>query len=177
MIKKETLNFFKELGQNNNKPWFEKNKLRYTAAQEDYLSFIEILLSEIRKIDSIYEKDLKKYAHRVNRDVRFSKDKSPYKDHISGVIDRAPDNKKCPLYIHIQAGSSFIGGGVYQPTPDLLKKVRQEIDYNGSAFNKIINKKSLINIFGKLDGTPLFDKVTPDKLVRPQKAIRTIIQT
>lgn len=169
MIKKETLSFFKELGQNNNKPWFEKNKSHYTAAQEDYLSFFEMLLPEIRKIDTIYEKDLKKYAHRIHRDVRFSKDKSPYKDHISGVIDRAPDNKKCPLYIHIQAGSSFIGGGVYQPSPDLLKKVRQEIDYNGSEFNKIINKKSFLNLFGKLDGTPLFAKTTTDKLVRPPK--------
>jgi uncharacterized protein (TIGR02453 family) len=169
MIKKETLVFFKELEQNNNKPWFEKNKPRYLAAQEDFLNFIEKLLPEIRKIDTIYEKDLKKYAHRVYRDVRFSKDKSPYKNHISGVIDRAPDNKKCPLYIHIQPGSSFIGGGVYQPSPDLLKKVRQEIDYNGSEFNKIINKKSFISLFGPLDGTPLFDKVTPDKLVRPPK--------
>jgi uncharacterized protein (TIGR02453 family) len=169
MIKKETLNFFKELGKNNNKPWFEKNKPRYIAAQGDYLSFIEKLLVEIRKIDTIYEKDLKKYALRIYRDVRFSKDKSPYKDHISGVIDRASDNKKCPLYIHIQEGSSFIGGGVYQPTPDLLKKVRQEIDYNGSEFNTIINKKSFIKCFGPLDGAPLFDKITPDKLVRPPK--------
>lgn len=169
MIKKETLNFFKELGENNNKPWFEKNKPRYLAAQEDFLNFIEVLLPEIRKIDTIYEKDLKKYAHRVYRDVRFSKDKSPYKNGISGLIERAPNNEKCPMFIYIQSGGSFIGGGVYQPVPDLLKKVRQEIDYNGSDFNKIINKKSFINLFGPLDGNPLFNKVTLDKLVRPPK--------
>lgn len=169
MIKKETLSFFKELEQNNNKPWFENNKPRYLAVQDDYLNFIGELLPEIRKVETIHEKDLKKYAHRIYRDVRFSKDKSPYKNHISGLIERAPNYKKCPFYIHIQSGSSFIGGGVYQPEPNLLKKVRQEIDYNGSEFNKIINKKSFINLFGPLDGSPLFDKVTLDKLVRPPK--------
>ena len=169
MIKKDTLHFFKELNKNNDKPWFELNKSRYLAAQDNFLEFISKLLPEIRKVDTIYEKDLKKYASRIYRDVRFSKDKSPYKNHISGLIERAPDHKKCPLYIQIQPGASFIGGGVWQPEPDLLKKVRQEIDYNGSIFNKIINKKSFVKIFGTLDGDPFFDKIARDKLVRPPK--------
>jgi uncharacterized protein (TIGR02453 family) len=169
MINKATLTFFKELSQNNNKPWFEKNKPHYEAAHADFLQFIEKLLQEIRKVDSIYEKDIKKYVHRIYRDVRFSKDKAPYKDHVSGLIDRAPNNEKCPFYIYVQGGGSFIGGGVYQPDPKLLAKVRQEIDYNGSEFNKIIKKKSFLNTFGPLDGTPLFNKVTLDKLARPPK--------
>ncbi len=160
MIQQSTLNFFKEIKENNNKPWFEQNKPRYEAAKANYLSFMEELLVEIRKIEPIYEKDLKKYASRIYRDVRFSKDKSPYKNNISSLIERAPDYKKCPFYLHIQPGESFIGGGIWQPEPDLLSRVRQEIDYNGSEFNKILNKKSFVDLFGKLSG---------DTLVRPPK--------
>jgi uncharacterized protein (TIGR02453 family) len=160
MIQQSTLDFFKEIKENNNKPWFEQNKPRYEAARANYLSFIEELLVEIRKIEPIYEKDLKKYASRIYRDVRFSKDKSPYKNNISSLIERAPDYKKCPFYLHIQPGESFIGGGIWQPESDLLSRVRQEIDYNGSEFNKILNKKSFVDLFGKLSG---------DTLVRPPK--------
>ncbi len=160
MIQKETLQFFTEIVKNNNKPWFEKNRTKYEKAKENFLEFMEELLVPIRKIEPIFEKDLKKYASRIYRDVRFSKDKSPYKNNISGLVERAPDYKKCPLYIHIQPGESFIGGGVWQPEPSLLQKIRQEIDYNSSEFNSIINKKSFVNLFGKLSG---------DSLVRPPK--------
>ncbi len=160
MIQKETFYFFSEIGKNNNKPWFEKNRSKYEKVRENFFEFIEDLLVQIRKIEPIYEKDLKKYASRIYRDVRFSKDKSPYKNHISGLVERAPDYKKCPMYIHIQPGKSFIGGGVWQPEPPLLQKIRQEIDYNSSEFNSIINKKSFVNLFGKLSG---------DSLVRPPK--------
>lgn len=160
MIQQSTLDFFKEIKENNNKPWFEQNKPRYEAAKANFLSFMEELLVEIRKIEPIYEKDLKKYASRIYRDVRFSKDKSPYKNNISSLIERAPDYKKCPFYLHIQPNESFIGGGIWQPEPDLLSRVRQEIDYNGSEFNSILHKKSFVDLFGKLSG---------DSLVRPPK--------
>jgi uncharacterized protein (TIGR02453 family) len=160
MIEQSTLDFFKEIKENNNKLWFEENKPRYEAAKANYLNFIEELLVEIRKIEPIYEKDLKKYADRIYRDIRFSKDKSPYKIFISSLIERAPDYKKCPFYISISPGGSFVGGGIWQPEPDLLSKVRQEIDYNSSEFNKIINKKSFLERFGKITG---------ESLVRPPK--------
>jgi len=156
----ETLDFFKQIEKNNNKSWFEKNKSKYEKVAENYLAFISELLALVRKVEPIFEKDLKRYASRIYRDIRFSKDKSPYKNHISGLIERAPEHKKSPLYIHIQPGGSFIGGGVWQPEADLLKNVRQEIDYNGADFNKIINKKSFINCFGKIEG---------ESLVRPPK--------
>ena len=160
MIQPETLAFFKAIKENNNKPWFEQNKPKYEAAKANYLSFVEELLVEIRKVEPIFEKDLKKYASRIYRDVRFSKDKSPYKNNISSLIERAPDYKKCPFYLHIQPGESFVGGGILQSKPELLSKVRQEIDYNGSEFNIILNKKSFVDLFGKLSG---------DSLVRPPK--------
>ncbi len=155
MIKKSTLDFFKEITENNHKPWFEANRSLYEAAKENYLEFISELLVEIRKIEPILEKDLKKYAGRIYRDVRFSKDKSPYKTNISSLIERAHDYKKCPFYIHIEPEKSFMGGGIWQPEPDLLRKIRQEIDYNSSDFHAIIQKDSFVELFGTLRGDAL----------------------
>ena len=160
IITPETFNFFKQIEENNNKLWFENNRLIYETAKANYLEFMEVLLPKIRNIDKIVEKDLKKYASRIHRDVRFSKNKSPYKNNISSLIERALDYKKCPFYIHIQPNGSFIGGGVYQPEPPLLKRVRQEIDYNSSELHKIIGKKGFKEKFGKITG---------DSLVRPPK--------
>ena len=155
MIKRETLNFFKELEQNNNKPWFEENKPRYLAAQGDYLNFINELLPEIRKVETIHEKDLKKYINRIYRDNRFSKEKIPYNNHIRTSIERAADDKKCPFYLQLEPNNTFIAGGIWQPTPELLKKVRQEIDFNGSELNKIISQMSFSNMFGTMYGDSL----------------------
>lgn len=155
MIKKETLNFFKELEQNNNKPWFEENKPRYLSVQADYLNFINALLPEIKKVETIHEKDLKKYINRIYRDNRFSKEKIPYNTHIRTSIERAADDKKCPFYLQFEPNNTFIAGGIWQPSPELLKKVRQEIDFNGSELNKIIAKKSFSNMFGAMYGEAL----------------------
>ena len=159
-ITQETFNFFKQIEENNNKPWFEKNRPLYEAAKANFLEFMEVLLPKIRTIDQIVEKDLKKYASRIHRDIRFSKNKSPYKNNISSLIERELDYKKCPFYIHIQPNGSFMGAGVYQPDPALLKRVRQEIDYNSSELHKIIGKPSFKATFGKITG---------DSLVRPPK--------
>ena len=159
-ITQETFNFFKQIEENNNKPWFEKNRPLYETAKANFLEFMEVLLPKIRTIDQIVEKDLKKYASRIHRDIRFSKNKSPYKNNISSLIERELDYKKCPFYIHIQPNGSFMGAGVYQPDPALLKRVRQEIDYNSSELHKIIGKPSFKATFGKITG---------DSLVRPPK--------
>ena len=159
-ITQETFNFFKQIEENNNKVWFENNRPLYEAAKANYLEFMGDLIPKIKQIDQIVEKDLKKYASRIHRDVRFSKNKSPYKNNISSLIERELDYKKCPFYIHIQPNGSFMGAGVYQPDPALLKKVRQEIDYNSSELHKIIGKQSFKDTFGKITG---------DSLVRPPK--------
>ncbi|MEO6187440.1 MAG: DUF2461 domain-containing protein [Ginsengibacter sp.] len=155
MIEKETFRFLLDLQKNNNRPWFEKNKPRYERAKENYLSFINDLLTEVRKIETIHEKELKKYPTRIYRDLRFSKDKRPYKSSISSIIERAPESKKCGYYIHLQPGNSFIGGGIWQPSGDLLARARQEIDYNSEEFNSIIQKKSFKKIFGQVTGESL----------------------
>jgi uncharacterized protein (TIGR02453 family) len=160
LIKSTTLQFLADIKENNNKPWFEANKDRYEAAKEDMTDFIAGLVTQIKKVEPVLEKPAKKYVGRIYRDLRFSKDKSPYHTYLSSLIERGTDGKKCPFYIHIEPGNCFVGGGVWQPDPELLKKVRQEIDYNSSDFNKIIKNATFKKYFGELSG---------DKLIRAPK--------
>jgi uncharacterized protein (TIGR02453 family) len=145
---------------NNNKPWFEKNRASYEKARAEYLGFVTKVVEGIGRIEGIPEKEPSKYVQRIYRDIRFSKDKTPYKSFFSSIIERGPENIKCPLYIQIQPGRSMMGGGVWDPSPETLKKIRQEIDYNSIGLKKIINSKEFLKHFGKISGT---------KLTRPPK--------
>ena len=160
VISKETFSFLNKIKSNNNRPWFEKNRPLYENARTEYLGFMTGLVEGIRKIESIPEKEPAKYMHRIYRDIRFSKDKTPYKSHFSSIIERGPENQKCPLYLHIQPDKSMMGGGIWDPSSDNLKKIRQEIDYNGAGLKKIINTKEFLKHFGEIHG---------DKLLRPPK--------
>ncbi len=160
IISKETFTFLNKLKSNNNRPWFEKNRSLYEKARAEYLGFTTSLVEGIRKIESIPEKEPAKYMHRIYRDIRFSKDKTPYKSHFSSIIERGPENQKCPVYFHIQPGKSMMGGGIWDPSSETLKKIRQEIDYNSAGLKKIINTKDFLKYFGKISG---------DKLSRPPK--------
>src|ERR1700687_5075808 len=141
VITRDTLSFLNQIKLNNNKPWFEKNRPVYEKARTEYLGFVTKLIEGIRKIESIPEKEPAKYIQRIYRDIRFSKDKTPYKSHFSSIIERGSENRKCPLYIHIRPGKSMIGGGIWDPLRDILKLIRQEIDYNSSGLKKIIHSK------------------------------------
>jgi uncharacterized protein (TIGR02453 family) len=163
-VTKETLDFFNEIQQNNNKDWFEKNKRKWENIKINHAQFMEELQSEILKIEQILPKEGKKYVSRINRDFRFTQDKSPYRNHIFSLIDRHMEEAKPRFYIQIQPNGSFVATGVWQPDSNTLKKVRQEIDFNSSEFNKIINKLSFKTIFGEVDG---------EKLVRPPQGYST----
>jgi uncharacterized protein (TIGR02453 family) len=160
VISKDTFHFLNQIKLNNNKPWFEKNRSLYERARAEYLGFVTSLVEGIRKIEGIPEKEPVKYIQRIYRDIRFSKDKTPYKTFFSSIIDRGPENRKSPLYIQIQPGKSMMGGGVWDPPPETLKMIRQEIDYNSAGLNKIIHSKEFIKYFGKISGA---------KLARPPK--------
>jgi uncharacterized protein (TIGR02453 family) len=155
VITKDTFRFLNQIRENNNRPWFEKNRAVYEKARTEYISFISKLLEGIRKIEVIPEKEPAKYVQRIYRDIRFSKDKTPYKKFFSSLIVRGPEDRKCPVYLHIQPGSSMTGGGVWDPSPETLKNIRQEIDYNGAVLKKILNKKDFLNHFGKIAGNKL----------------------
>jgi len=152
MLQPQTLKFLKDLKKNNHKEWFDANRGRYETAKKDFESFIDAVISKLSKSDK-WIKDLKpkECIFRINRDVRFSKDKSPYKTNFGALINRG--GKKSIFggyYFHLEPGKSFIGGGVWQPMPPDLKKLRQEIDYCFDEFKKITGSKKFKKVYGDL---------------------------
>ncbi|MDQ3110687.1 MAG: DUF2461 domain-containing protein [Bacteroidota bacterium] len=153
MIQKPTLAFLTKIKKNNNREWFEKNKELYIAAKEDVENNIEEIINGIRKFDKRIPADLsaKKCVFRIYRDVRFSKDKKPYKNNLGASINPGGKKDVSPgYYIHVQPGAAFVAGGMWMPEAPNLNKIRQEIDYNLSDFLKIINDKTFKKTFGKL---------------------------
>jgi uncharacterized protein (TIGR02453 family) len=136
----KVLEFLKDLAENNNKPWFDENRDKYLEAKKEIETFTIKLIQEFGESEpSIANLEAKECLFRINRDVRFSKDKSPYKTNFGISIN--PGGKKSDLagyYIHIEPGKSFVGGGMWMPMPEQLGKIRQEIDYNLEQFEELI---------------------------------------
>jgi uncharacterized protein (TIGR02453 family) len=151
MIKQTSLNFLTELKNNNSREWFEQNKILYQAYKDDIIQFTEKLLSELSKIDlAISNANLvpKKCLTRVNRDLRFSKDKTPYKNYVLIVFNKnAPHGNTAGYFVHIEPGNCMVGGGIWQTTPEYLKKIRQEISYSFDEINGIISSKKFQKTF------------------------------
>src|SRR6476620_9301501 len=152
MLKESTLKFLKGLKRNNNKAWFDKNRSAYEDARSDFEQFIQSVIdAHCRNDADLSDLKAKECLFRINRDIRFSKDKSPYKTNFGASMDRG--GKKSGLagyYFHLEPGRSFLGGGLWQPEPDKLKKVRQEIDYCFDEFKKLISSKKFSAIYGNL---------------------------
>ena len=152
MLQSSTLKFLKDLKKNNNKPWFDAHRKQYEAARNDFEVFIQSVLDKHSKNDTdLKELAARKCMFRINRDVRFSKDKSPYKTNFGASMDKG--GKKSGLagyYFHLEPGKSFFGGGIWIPQPDALKKVRQEIDYCFDEFKKIITVKKFKSFYKEL---------------------------
>ena len=154
MLQPATIKFLKDLKKNNNKPWFDKNRKVYEAAKADFARFIQAVIDQHSKKDTSIKNILAKDClFRINRDIRFSKDKSPYKSNFGASINKGGKKAwgSAGYYFHLEPGSCFAGGGMYGPMPDILKKVRQEIDYNFAAFKKIIGSKKFKSVYGDLD--------------------------
>lgn len=159
MLQASTLRFLKDLKKNNNKPWFDLNRKRYEEAKTDFANLIQKVIDVYGKKDkSIALLKAKDCMFRINRDVRFSKDKSPYKTNLGASINKGGKKafSTAGYYFHLEPGQCFIGGGIYQPEPDVLKKVRQEIDYNFTDFKKIIHSKKFKSLYGDLDKSAEF---------------------
>ena len=159
MIKESTLKFLQRLKKNNNKEWFEKNRKEYEAAKEDFAGFIQQVIDlHAKKDPSIKNLTAKQCLFRINRDIRFSKDKSPYKTNFGASINKGGKSawESAGYYFHLEPGGSFTGGGIYGPPPDRLKAVRQEIDYNYAAFKKIITNKNFKSVYGDVDKSKEF---------------------
>jgi uncharacterized protein (TIGR02453 family) len=149
MIQQSTLNFLKALQKNNNKHWFDANRKKYDEARADFVLLTEMIINTVAGFDkSIAGLEAKKCIFRINRDVRFSKDKSPYKTNMGASFNKG--GKKIQnggYYFHCEPGQSFLAAGVYMPMPDDLNKIRQEIDYNFDRWKKIISRKSFVKTF------------------------------
>lgn len=152
------LDFLKKLKKNNNREWFTDNKKKFEAAKDAFEPAVERLLDGIGKFDKrIAEVTPKECIYRIYRDVRFSKDKTPYKTNFGAVMGEGGRKTTSAFYyIQIEPGdNSFIAGGLYMPEGEKLKKIRQEIDYNANDFKKILNKKSFKQYFPQIEGEKL----------------------
>ena len=153
MISKELIQFLKDLKENNYKEWFHENKPRYQKVKKEFEEFVNTLIIETATFDkNVTNLEPKKCIFRINRDIRFSKDKSPYKTNFGGFLVKGGRNAGyAGYYVHIEPGNSFIGGGIYMPPADKLKAVRTDIYENSEEFKAILNHKDFKKHFKGLD--------------------------
>ncbi len=144
--------FLKQLAKNNSKEWFDANRKTYEKAKDEFENILKAVLAKSEVFDKeLIGLDMRKSMFRINRDIRFSKDKSPYKLNMGATLN--PGGKKemgAGYYIHIQPGKSFLAGGCYMPPPEVLSAIRQEIDYNTKEFKSILNAKDFKTYFTEL---------------------------
>jgi uncharacterized protein (TIGR02453 family) len=152
MLEPQSIKFLQQLKKNNNKPWFDAHRPQYEAARIDFQNFIQLVIDDLQKTDTtITGMTARECIFRINRDIRFSKDKTPYKSAFGASIKRG--GKKSPYagyYFHFEPGKSFVGGGLWMPEPSVLKMIRQEIDYNFDEFSSITREKNFKKQYGDL---------------------------
>ncbi|HTB06762.1 MAG TPA: DUF2461 domain-containing protein [Bacteroidia bacterium] len=151
-IKKETLDFLKTLSKNNNRDWFNAHKEKYIKANTDMIGFADALLNEMNKHDKIETSSGKDSLFRIYRDVRFSKDKTPYSCRFSGSFKRATKKLRGGYYFHVEPGNSFLAGGFWGPEPADLQRIRQDIDMSYKDWRKMLTNKTLVSTFKKMEG-------------------------
>ncbi len=152
MLQPTSVQFLKDLRKNNNKEWFDNNRKQYEQAKSDFERLTADVLERLGQTDeTIAHLQPKDCLFRINRDVRFSKDKSPYKTNMGMSIARGGKKVNFPgYYFHFEPGASFAAGGLWMPMAPELKKVRQEIDYNWEEFKKILESEEFKTVFGDL---------------------------
>lgn len=152
VIEKATLDFVKNIENNNNREWFAQHKNQYTAANTNIIAFADSVLAEMNKHDKIETMSGKDSVFRIYRDVRFSKDKSPYHNYWSGSFKRATKYRRGGYYFHIEPGNSFVAGGFWGPAPEDLKRIRKDIAFDAAPLRKILKSKSFVSMFQTLRG-------------------------
>lgn len=153
MLTKESLQFLDDLKINNNRDWFQENKKRYEIFKKDYHQLVSDFLDAMKPLDPSLELlEVKNCTFRINRDIRFSKDKSPYKAHLGVWLSGGTKGlNRAGYYVHIEKGASFIAGGFYSPESEDLKKVRKEIAFFYEDLEAILEDKNFKKEFGSLD--------------------------
>lgn len=159
IIPQSSLDFLTQLKENNNKPWFEEHKPEYLNELNHIQNFAEALLKELSKTDVLETQSGKKSVYRIYRDIRFSKDKTPFKTYWGGSYTRATSARRGGYYFHLEKGNSFFAGAFWGPNAADLKRIRSEFAHDPESFRKILNSKSFTSTFGTLQGEQL--KTTP----------------
>jgi uncharacterized protein (TIGR02453 family) len=158
-LPKSSLDFLKLLKKNNDRDWFNAHKDTFLKEQLYVEKFADDLLKALVLHDVIETVSGKKSLHRIYRDTRFSKEKTPYKTNWSGSYRRAGKQRRGGYYFHIESGNSFIAGGFWGPNPEDLKRIRDDFAFDDSPMRKILKNKTFVSTFGTLHGEQL--KTTP----------------
>ena len=173
-INPDILVFYKDIEKNNNREWFEKQKSRYKALESELKVFNEEVKNGLDKEDDIERVKM----FRIYRDVRFSKDKTPYKTHFGVSFHRKKPKLRGGYYMHIKPENSFIAGGFWDPNPKDLFRIRKELEFDAQELRNIINEKKFNLIWGELQGEKVktapknFNKEHPDiDLIRHKQYI------
>jgi uncharacterized protein (TIGR02453 family) len=176
MITKSTLGFLKDLDKNNNRDWFEANRKAYEAARSCMLDFSESLKTALEQHDEIERMK----SFRIHRDLRFSKDKTPYKPHFAVSFSRLGAERRGGYYLRIRPGASFIACGFWDPNKEDLFRIRKELEQEADAFRRVITNRKLNSVWGDLEGEAVktapkgFDREHPDiELIRRKQFIFT----
>lgn len=163
MISEVVFDFLKKLRQNNNREWFLENKAEFIEADKNARNFFEAVAQDLQKTDSI----AKVQIFRIYRDVRFSKDKSPYKNYLSVWFSRTKPLFRGSYYLHIQPGDCFVEGGFWEPNAADLKRIRSEFEHDDTEIRNIMHAADFKKYFKGIEGLELktapkdFDKNHP----------------
>jgi uncharacterized protein (TIGR02453 family) len=162
-INKSTLSFLSDLKFHNERDWFHANRKRYDAARLNFETFVQAVIYEVTLFEPILKGlEAKSCIFRINRDIRFSNDKSVYKTNFGAFIvkgGRKNGDKFPGYYFHVEPGGSFVAGGAYIPPAPWLASIRERIDEEGDKLVKIINQNDFVRFFGGIDGDKV--KTTP----------------
>ncbi|RYG21650.1 MAG: DUF2461 domain-containing protein, partial [Chitinophagaceae bacterium] len=169
MIYPSNLNFLVTLSNNNNREWFNANKADFEREQAQVSAFAEEVLMNLNKHDVIETPNGKRSLYRIYRDVRFSKDKTPYQTYWGGGYRRASKFRRGGYYFHLEKGNSLLAGGFWGPNANDLKRIRQDIALDDSELREITSSTSFVENFGRLAGNQL--KVAPNGFAPDHRAI------
>ncbi|MBN9296142.1 MAG: DUF2461 domain-containing protein [Filimonas sp.] len=155
IIQPSSLDFLHKLSKHNDREWFNDHKTLYTAAHENMIAFADALLLEMNKHDNIETLSGRKSLFRIYRDVRFSKEKTPYNTYWGGSFRRATKFLRGGYYYSIEPGNSFLAGGFWGPVPADMKRIRDDIAYNHEAWEELFADKPFKKTFGEMQGEQL----------------------
>lgn len=167
-----TLTFLRELGENNYREWFQEHKPRYEQAHHNMVNFADALIDRMGEHDQLVPMSGKKSLFRIYRDVRFSKNKTPYKRSISGRMKRDTKWLRGGYYYHIEPGNSFVAGGFWSPNKEDLRRIRDEIAADDMPLREIIADPTFQKMFGTLQGEGV--KTAPKGFSKDHPAIDLI---